>query len=123
MKIALTRVASFESIAPSDKGKAQDGEKKRIKGGFHALDNPDHPVHFMGSGTFRVPRRRPYPRSSGHCRDRSDRTTITGPTSFLAEKTAKREGGYRRNRRFCLSASGRYFLEENLRGSPSLDLI
>jgi hypothetical protein len=73
------------------------------------LDNFDHPIYFMGSGVFRVPRRRPYPRSSGHCRDRSDRTTITGPENSLAEKTAKREGGY--------------FLEENLRGSPSLDLI
>jgi hypothetical protein len=87
------------------------------------LDNLDHPAYFMGSGAFRVPRRRPYPHSSGHRRDRSDRTAITGPTSSLAEKTAKREGGYRRNRRFCLSAAGRYFLEENLRGSPSLDLL
>lgn len=56
------------------------------------MDNLARPVYFMGSGAFRVPRRQPYPRSSGHCRDRSDRTTVTGPESSLAEKTPKREG-------------------------------
>jgi hypothetical protein len=34
MKIALTRVASSESIAPSDNGRAQDGERQRKKKRF-----------------------------------------------------------------------------------------
>jgi len=93
MKNALTRVASSESIAPSDNGKVQDGERQKKKGGFYALDNLSRPVCFMGSGAFRVPRWQPYPCSTGHCRDRSDRTIVTGPESSLAEKTPKREAG------------------------------
>jgi len=122
MKIALTRVTFFESIAPSNNGRAQDGERQKKKGGLYDLDNRANPVCLMASGVFCVPRRRrPYPPSSGHCHYRCDRTTITGPESSLAEKTPI--CGYRRHPHLCLSVSGGYSLEEGLTGSPSSDLI
>jgi hypothetical protein len=37
MKIALTRVASSESRAPSDNGRAQDGERQKKKRRFLCL--------------------------------------------------------------------------------------
>lgn len=55
------------------------------------MDNLDRPVYFMGSGAFRVPRRRLDPHSPGYRRDRSDRPTAAGPESSLAEKTPKRD--------------------------------
>lgn len=87
------------------------------------MDNPDHPVHFMGVGAFRVSRRRPYSHSIGYRLDRSDRTTLAGPENPLAEKKPKREGGYRRYRRLWLIAPSGSSLEEDLTGSPSLDVI
>ena len=74
------------------------------------MDNLARPVYFVGAGVLCFPCGGPYPCSSGHRPDRTDRTIIAGTEDPLAENTPKKE-------------AGGHFLKEQLRGSPSFDLI
>src|SRR4030066_646036 len=62
-------------------------EAKEKKGGQYALDNLSHTVCPVASGScYGSHLRRPYTRSSGHRRDRSDRSTVTGTENSLGGK-------------------------------------